>query len=95
VLESSGAKVGSARDVVAANLAEVGAVLTANVGDVDGAPLVDTSSPEATLLEAQRLASSPDSDLERELVSMADVAEGDVVEAESLIPHSWAGEPKR
>jgi hypothetical protein len=93
VIRSTGSL--SAKDTTASSLAEVGAVLESSVGLVDGAPLVDTTSQEAQLAEAQRLAAIPDSGLERELVAMADVSAGDMVEAEGLIPHSWAGEPKR
>lgn len=85
----------TAKAAVTANLSELTATLNDVVGDVNGAPLLDTTSPEAHLVEAQRLAAIPDSGLERELVAMADVADGDVVEADSIIPHSWAGEPKR
>jgi hypothetical protein len=85
----------SAKAAADANLAEVGTALETSVGMVAGAPLVDTTSPEAQLLEAQRMVGIPGSGLERETVPMADVMAGDVVEAEGLIPHSWAGEPRR
>jgi hypothetical protein len=88
-------KTGSAKAAVSTNLAELSAVLANTVGLIDGAPLVDTTSQDAQLEEAQRLIGVPDSGLEREFVSMADVVDGDIVEADSLIPHSWAGEPKR
>ena len=85
----------STKEAAESNLAEVGAVLGEVVGDVGGAPLIDTISPEALLEEAKRLADTPDSGFDRVTVPMADVTGGDVVEADSLIPHSWAGEPKR
>jgi hypothetical protein len=89
------AKAGSAKDAVTQNLAEVGAVLADKVGLVEDAPLIDTTSQQAELAEAQRLATLPDSGLEREIVPMIDVTDADVVEADSLIPHSWAGEPRQ
>lgn len=83
------------KDAATANLTELAGVLETEVGLVDGVPFVETGTDEAVLVEAQRLASVPDSGVSRELVAMADVDAADLVEAEGLIPHSWSGEPKR
>lgn len=80
---------------VETNLAEAAAALALNVGDVNGAPLVDLSGPAAVLEEAQRLVEIPGNGIERHLVSMAEVAAGDVLEADRIIPHAWAGESAR
>ena len=77
------------------SLAALAAELLESVGSVEGAPLIDTESPEAIAAEARRLAEVPGSGVSRGLVPMADVTQDDLTEAEGLIPHSWAGEPRK
>ena len=86
---------GNADDLVSAVLLDAAAAADKAVGMVEGAPLIDVAAPELLLLKAQRQVSIPDSSFTRETVAMDDMAAGDVIEAENLIPHSWAGEPKR
>lgn len=86
---------GNADDLVSAVLLEAAGAAAKAVGVIDGAPLIDVADPEILLLEAQRQLSIPDSGFTRETVTMEDVAAGDVIEAQNLIPHSWAGEPRR
>lgn len=75
------------------SLAAAAAALLESVGP--GAPPIDTESPEAIETEARRLAELPGSGVSRGLVPMADVTQDDLTEAEGLIPHSWAGEPRK
>lgn len=86
---------GNADDLVSAVLLEAASAAEKAVGMIEGAPLIDVADPEMLLGEAQRQLSTPDSSFTRETVAMDDMAAGDVIEAENLIPHSWAGEPKR
>jgi hypothetical protein len=86
---------GNADDLVSAVLLDAASAAEKAVGMIEGAPLIDVADPEMLLGEAQRQLSIPDSGFTRETVAMADMAAGDVIEAENLIPHSWAGEPKR
>ena len=85
---------GNADDLVSAVLLEAASAAEKVVGLVEGAPLIDVADPETLLGEAQRQLSIPDSGFTRETVAMDDMAAGDVIEAQNLIPHSWAGEPK-
>ena len=86
---------GNADDLVSAVLLEAAGAAANAVGMIEGAPLIDVADPEMLLSEAQRQVMTPDSGFTRETVTMEDMAAGDVIEAENLIPHSWAGEPKR
>lgn len=86
---------GNADDLVSAVLLEAAGAAEKAVGMVEGAPLIDVADPEMLLGEAQRQLSIPDSGFTRGTVTMDDMAAGDVIEAENLIPHSWAGEPRR
>lgn len=78
-----------------ANVAYVAEQLAVAVGDVNGAPLIDLSHPDAVLDEAQRLVVLPGNGIGRLTVPMIDVTPADVVEADTLIPHRWHGEPPR
>ena len=86
---------GNADDLASAVLLEAAGAADKAVGVVDGAPLLDVSHPDLLLGEAQRLVAVPDSGFTRETVAMKDVAIGDVVEQEDIVPHQWLGEPRR
>lgn len=87
---------GNADDLASAVLIEAAEAAEAAVGPVrDGAPLIDVADARMVLSEAKRQLEIEDSGFTREAVPMDDVAVGDVIEAEGIIPHSWAGEPRR
>jgi hypothetical protein len=81
--------------VAAGIVAEVAAELATAVGDVNGAPLLDLTHPDAVLEAAQRLVEIPGNGVERTVVPMIAVDAGDVVEADGIIPHRWHGESLR
>lgn len=88
---------GGALAIAEANIVEQMAALEQFVGDVErdgeSRPLVELESDRAIVDEARRLAALPDSGVERMRVSMRDVVRGeDVVEAEGIAPHAFAGE---
>lgn len=87
---------GNADDLASAVLIEAAEEAEAAVGPVrDGEPLIDVADARMVLSEAQRQLEIEGSGFSREAVPMDDVAVGDVIEAEGIIPHSWAGEPRR
>lgn len=87
---------GNADDLASAVLIQAAEAAEAAVGPVrDGEPLIDVADARLVLSEAQRQLGIEGSGFSRTAVQMDAVAVGDVIEAEDIIPHSWAGEPKR
>lgn len=84
-----------ADDLASAALIEASGAAAKAVGTVNGAPLLDVAHPDLLIAEAQRLVAMPDSTLERKIVAMDAVVQGDVVELDGIYPHSWSGEPRR
>lgn len=85
------------RDVAKATLTDVQAAFEENVGTIDAAfvPAIDPSNTDAVFAEVRRMAEHPELPAERVRIPMADIADTHVVEAENVVPHTWAGEPRR
>jgi hypothetical protein len=82
--------------IAQANVTAQSTAIAENVGDVNGAPLVDLSGPDLAPEEAKRLASIAGTGLERATIQMAlaDPA-AHVVELDLIEPHRFAGERLR
>lgn len=78
--------------LVATNLNEQATAIAEFVGTTEK-PLLDLSSAQVVIDEAERVAQLPDTNVGRVLVPMITVDDSaDVVVRDGVIPHSWAGE---